>query len=74
MVKVRVEQAVYFLLIFFFSDSMFVITIVTDLLPVLFSAHQVFHLCCKVILNQNLVVTLSDILASYHVSLCYLLI
>lgn len=72
MVKVRAELAVSFLWIFFGSVHVFHNT-VTDLFPVLFSAYQIFHFFCKTILNQNLVVTHLNILASDCVSLHYLL-
>lgn len=73
MVKVRGKEAVSFIFFFVVVQYMFLVTIAIDLFPVLFLVYQIFHFCYKIILNQNLVVTLSDILASYCVSLHYLL-
>lgn len=49
---------------FFFCQSFLFITIVTDLFPAPVSAYHQFNFFCKIISTPNLVVTLSDILAS----------
>lgn len=64
MVKVGVEKAISVFLIFFYSVLPFHNNSYWSF-PVLFCVYHLLNFICKIISTQNLVVSLSDILASY---------